>query len=253
MHSHGRNLLLVAVAVVVAGVTTAAALRRQEGQNERSRQPQKSRQMVEFEEKFPVADYEAPEPADPKEKERRLAKNRRHDKSKAELSVDPNSDVVTTSSHWANGLPALPAGQSAAIVIGSVQSTEGHMSANKKKVYSEFIITVEDVLKNETGKKMSPGKSFDADRVGGRVRFPSGKVGMYWITGQGMPRVGGRYLLFLTSDEQGQGFDILTGYELRGGRAYPLDQPGHAHPFASYSGAEEATLLDDTRAAIAKP
>lgn len=208
--------------------------------------------MVAFEEKFPVADYEAPEPADPKEKERRLAKNKRHDKGKAELWVDPNSDVVTTSSHWATGLPALPVGQSAVVVVGSVRSAAGHMSSNKKKVYSEFIIDVEDVLKNDTGKKMSPGKSFDADRVGGRVRFPSGKVGTYWVTGQSMPRVGGRYLLFLTSDEQGQDFDILTAYELRAGRAYPLDQPGHMHPFASYSGAEETTLLNDTRAAIAK-
>lgn len=253
MQRLGRNLLLLIAAFAVVGVTAAASLHLQEGQNKQPRQPQKSRQMVEFEEQFPVADYDALETADPAEKERRLAKNRRRDKSKTELFVEPGSDVVTTSSHWADGLAALPAGRSAAVVIGSVRRAEAHMSSNKKRVYSEFIIEVEEVLKNDTGKKITPGKTLDADRAGGRVRFPGGKVGLYWVTGQGMPRAGGRYLLFLASAGPGDDLDILTGYELRGGRAYPLDMPGPGHPFASYSGAEETTLLNDTRTAIANP
>lgn len=244
--------VLLFIALLVVGITSTAALSGRGQGGGQNRPPKKTPQMIAFEEQFPVADYEAPEPADLKEREKRRAKGEKYDRYKSELSIDPDSDVVTTSSHWAAGLPALPVNESVAVVVGNILSAQGHMSSNKKKVYSEFTISVEDVLKNDAHRPVRPGKPIVADRIGGRVKFQNGKVGMYWVTGQGMPRVGRRYLLFLTCAEQGPDFDILTGYELRDGRAYLLDQPGSGHPLTARHGAEETVVLDDIRAAIAK-
>ncbi len=49
-----------------------------------------------------------------------------------------------------------------------------------------------------------------------------------------MPQVGLRYVLFLTNDQ------ILTGYELREGKVYPLDDLPNLH---TYENADETTFL----------
>src|SRR5437868_7052269 len=100
--------------------------------------------MMDFENKFPVADSEEQEPIDLKERENRRARGRKYDKDKSGLGIDPYSDVVTTSAHWAAGLPAIPVEHSAAIIIGSISSAQAHLSSNKKKVYSEFKVNVEE-------------------------------------------------------------------------------------------------------------
>jgi hypothetical protein len=65
-----------------------------------------------------------------------------------------------------------------------------------------------------------------------------------------MPRVGSRYLLFLTHDFQtpndtGKDFYLLTGYELRDGLVRLLDDTQPGHPITRYNGATETALLSD--------
>lgn len=69
-----------------------------------------------------------------------------------------------------------------------------------------------------------------------------------------MPIVGRRYLLFLSHDfpslaRQYKDLHILTGYELKGGKVFPLDNPGGGtHKIATqYNGETESTLLADLR------
>ena len=66
---------------------------------------------------------------------------------------------------------------------------------------------------------MNTGGSIAVERFGGRVRLPSEKLFIAAVDNQDMPRVGSKYLLFLTNDFMGakqsdEDFNILMGYEL---------------------------------------
>ena len=87
--------------------------------------------------------------------------------------------------------------------------------------------------------------------------MPSGKLVLSWVSHQNMPRVGGRYLLFLTHDldtpdDPGKDFLILTGYELRDGQVHLLDDTLPGHPITRYKGKTETSLLTDLFNTVAK-
>jgi hypothetical protein len=95
-------------------------------------------------------------------------------------------------------------------------------------VFSEFEIAVDTVFKQDDRTNVRVGKTLTVERIGGRVRLPSGKIVVSWVNHQNMPRVGAKYVLFLTHDFQsrddgGNDFNLLTGYELREGKVFPLD------------------------------
>lgn len=242
-------ILMIGVAVLlVAAISTS---------NGRGQMAQLTRQQHTLNEKMeeqanhlPIADYNELEPSDPKEQERRREKGAKYDKP--EVTVDAYSEVVVGSIHWANGLPAFPVNRSPAVVIGTVTDAKARMSNNKKGVYSEFSLQVEAVLKNDDGKSLKPKSNLAVDREGGRVRLPSGKVGIYYISGQGMPLIGRRYVLFL-SGRKPAGFTVLTGYEIHEGKVSPIDNPGVGHPFTKYDGADEQSFLEELRVALANP
>jgi len=241
-------LILLTAAVVVSG----AAITSFRTQNRADEKPhRKSQKMIEQENRLPIADYNAAEPADPKEKEKREAKAKKY--TRTELSVELEQEAIVASSHWAGELPAIPASQSALIVTGTVSQAKAELTPKRKKVYSEFTVVVDEVLKNDELAPILSGSTFTADRAGGRVRYPSGKVGLYWVTGQGMPQVGMKYLLFLTKTDPKSGYSILTGYELRDGRIHLLDDPGSGHPITASEGADAPSFLNQVRSTIANP
>jgi hypothetical protein len=224
-----------------------AALRGQD-QNPPSREDQ---QKKEFESQFPIVDYEAPPPADPEKRAKRQARGKKYNNSP--LGIDPISTVAVGSTHWAMNLPALPVAQSNAVVVGEVINAQAYLSDDRTGVYSEFTIRVDEVLKNDGQPPLVSGCSIDVERMGGRVRFASGHVGQYFIPNQGMPRIGRRYVLFLKRNEEGQDYSLITGYELRTGRVFLLDNPGPGHPITAYKGADETSFLNEVRTAIIKP
>ena len=61
-----------------------------------------------------------------------------------------------------------------------------------------------------------------------------------------MPQVGLRYVLFLTSAQSQSDFQILTGYELREGKVYALDDLPNLR---TYENADETTFLNQLRTA----
>jgi hypothetical protein len=199
---------------------------------------------------FPIADYEAgPESTDLKIRQRREAKGDRYDKG-VNVRVELDSDTATTDLHWANEIPAFPLNQSTTVVLGTVTSAAAHLSKSRRTVYSEFTIELERTLKPQAAENLGP--TIIADRVGGRVRKPDGSIGMYWVSGQGMPVVGSRYAFFLKLEEDSD-FTIVTAYELREGKVYALDHPGGDHPFAKYEGEDEQSFLEELISAIANP
>jgi hypothetical protein len=246
-----HEILIVLAAISVAAVIAMASSRIQNpgGSGNTQRVVQKHDPN-----EWPVAEFEAPEPADVTEREKRQRRNKLHNRSHlgviGAINSPPGGDVVSLITEWQFELTALPVSQSDLVVIGEVADARAFVSEDKLGVYSEFTVKLEDVLKKETALGVTKGDILTVLRMGGRVRAPSGRVVLFNIGAQRMPLKGGRYVLFLKAMNKEQDFCILTAYELRAGKAYPLD---YSDLFDAYDGVDEATLLQAVRESIARP
>ncbi|MFN2452831.1 MAG: hypothetical protein ABR577_01280 [Pyrinomonadaceae bacterium] len=259
MRNHRKLVLVFLILLPVAMATAMRALniRNQNGSPAQGKA---------IDESVPTADAVAPEPADPKRRSLRKARGKRHngnfdnpqDAKIFRITENSQSGYGGFSSH-APPEAALPASQSDTIVIGEVTDAHAYLSDDGTSVYSEFALRVDEVLKRESAVRFNIGDSIDITRGGGAVRFPSGKVYFTLFREKPFPRKGRRYLFFLKSDEEGQSFAIITGYELRAGRVHPLDGSDKAIPVPyqlaahqKYEGADEAAFLNDVREAITR-
>lgn len=240
------GLLVVAIASAMSGRLDNKAPAQQE-------QPVNS----EFENQFPIVDYEVPDTLSPEARAERQSKSAKYNKAPIPLNPDVReNDQILSTLDWETGLPALPVTESNVIVIGQINNARAYLSNDKTAVYSEFTICIDSVLKNNQQMPLKSGDSVAAERDGGRVRFPSGRIILSLTRGQGMPLPGHSYVLFLTHDfpfrkPQENAFHLLTGYELRNGRIFPLDNPGNGtHPMSAYTGANKETLMNDLHTAI---
>lgn len=238
-------LLLIACACVIGAAIATSGGRAQ--QPSAPAKPQKV-DRAEFESQFPIADVDKPAPADPNRHDRWKTKSKKY--KGFEPPITEEGITITITDEWDIGLPALPVSKSDMVIIGEVVDAQTYITESKDWIYSEFTVRVEEVLKNASNVTLSPGSSIDVNRDGGRVRFPSGRTTLQYTSGQGMPRPGRRYALFLSLDAQDQGAHILRGYELRGGRVFQLDGPAGSGP-AEYQGVDERSFLSDLRAAVA--
>jgi hypothetical protein len=153
---------------------------------------------------------------------------------------------IPTNDHLFVGMAALPVTQSDVIVAGKVVDAQAHLSDDRTDVYSEYSVEVSDIFKN-TGNAVSG--TISTTRMGGAVRFASGKVQEYKRVGHGVPVRGNLYVLFLKREEEGD-FTILTGYELSNGLVTPLDGEGQGLPFDYYKNVAESQFLQDLRSTI---
>lgn len=247
MSNPKRFVLLTCTILTIAGVT-AMATRSKQDQNQISGQ---ELQRLDFESQFPIADYASPTAAAPDERAKRQARGSKFDKSSQAIVPTNEAEVTADLGHWATGLSGTPVDKSSGVVVGVVTEAKAYLSNDKTGVYSEFSLQVEKVLKDDS-KQLNVGCSIFIARAGGRVRFPTGRISQYFTSGQGMPRVGQRYVMFLVGSEEEKYFYILTGYELRDGQVFLLDNPGSSHPLTTYKGGGELSLLKDIRSAIAK-
>jgi hypothetical protein len=199
---------------------------------------------------FPTVDYSARKVRTEKEQKRSKKYN-----SGAPVITEETEKLISYSD-WDLKLPALPVKISTAVIIGEVSDAQAYLSDDQTRIYSEFVVQIEQVLKNDS--KTTPlnvGTSVITERSGGRVRFPSGKIAVSVINNQDLPRSGRRYLLFLTHEgpeaKLYDDFHILTAYELRDGKVFPLDKPGSTHPMTAYKGANETSLFNDLAMVLA--
>ena len=234
------------IVVVLLCVTAGAVVGKFRGRSPTSTSPQEQIDTS----NFPIVDSTATLPTDPNERAKRNRKGKKYNSPHA-LPIS-ESDQIYSITDWELGLPALPVAKSAAIVIGEVSTAQAYLSEDKTAIYSEFGVRIDEVLKTETRFPVVPGSILPVERVGGRVRFPSGKLAVSIVVKQDMPRIGGRYVLFLIHrfPSETEDFYILTGYELRSGRVSPLDRITSG-PIAAYQGTDEISLLRDIRKAIA--
>lgn len=249
MRPSSRNFILILVAFTAAALTTVVTLRGQGQSVGEGTPPDKQRQREEFERQFPVTDFDSQEPADPDKRNSRRKKSSRHDNSHFVNKGDATGGAVESVFFDERdfGLPAVPVSQSEAILVGSVVDAQAYLSNDKTGVYSEFNVAIEEALKNSASAPLAVKSIVSMEREGGAVRFPSKGKYLYRISGQGMPRVGKRYVFFLKASEPPQTFEIITAYELRGGKVIPLDS---SQQFDAYKNVEEAVFLDGLRNAV---
>jgi hypothetical protein len=240
---------IVAVSVLILSTALAS---RQQGANEQKTARQKDPDFT----RFPMADFHAPLPSDENLRAAREAKGRKYNKKYAPQISDETYQIFSNTD-WDVRLPALPVERSAAVVIGTVRTAHAYVTPDKTGIYSEFHVAIETVIKDDPNNKIKTGATITVERNGGRARMPSGKTVISWVSHQNMPRIGGRYLLFLTHDFESpndtpRDFYLLTGYELRDGQVHLLDDTQPGHPITRYGGAAETTLLSDLFNKVAK-
>lgn len=242
MQKHIAVTLIILGSVALTTIAFSATL-----SNRNQVQPQQQQRISDLDfNRFPITDFGSPGPNDPVLKAAREAKGRKY-AMKGVSPISEQSDKIFSAVDWERDLTALPVEQSSAVVIGTVIRAGAHLSPDKTAIYSEFHINLDTVVKNDPANELRVGLPLIVERNGGRARFPSGKIVVSWVRNQNMPETGKRYVLFLTHsfqsrDDAPKDFNVLTGYELRNGLVFPLDD---IHPFTTYRGTAESAFLHD--------
>lgn len=144
------------------------------------------------------------------------------DKSKLVFREDSLAEIYDLPTNDVK-INALPVYQSDAIIIGTVTDRKAFLSKDKTTVYSEFTVEVEQVLKGQTNVLLSSQDTIAIQRRGGAVKLPSGKILRRGTTTESMPLSDKKYLFFLRYFSDGESFGMITGYEFRNGKVFPLD------------------------------
>ena len=193
---------------------------------------------------FPIAEFASSETKDAKRK----ARAEKRDKSHWRVDPDSVSDSTVRVDSVDFSLPAFPTKEAQAVIIGTVSDAKAYLSNDKSGVYSVFRVLVEEVLKHSG--KLTVGSSVEAEREGGRVKFPSGRMHLYMVSEQDMPQVGGRYVFFLKETNTEDVFEIITGYEIRADSVSPLDELPQTR---SYENATPSNFLNELKTKLARP
>jgi len=117
----------------------------------------------------------------------------------------------------------FPLDDSDAVVIGTVTGGQAFLSNDERGIYTEFTVSLQEVLAAAPPLSLLSGNTIMAERKGGAIRLPSGKVLARCMAAQSMPLSGRRYLLFLKYRVDTRDFAVNTGYDLEGGAVFNLD------------------------------
>ena len=192
--------------------------------------------------KYPTVDYDAPEVATAPEHEERAIKNKRYQKS-FPVTKDPSPDDIAVGGvDEDTPVPTkIPFAESRLVVIGEIIGSKAVLSNEKKAIYSEYSLRIETLLKRDKERKLRVGETITIDREGGVVRYPSGQKILYFVSFQSTPDVGGRYLFFLTNDdEKNPNYKLITAYQFKNGVVTSLD---NFPDFGEFNGKSEAEFI----------
>lgn len=221
MKNKNRKLIFAFVSVAIVGLGTIFLITtRSQSQSKDQNSGVNKNDPQRFDKNNPTADFDMADSMKPEEGELR---KRRGDKYKENNQIDEAEEWVVTTmvSHMPNP-PAFPIAHSDLIAVGTVKNARAFISTDKTAVYSEFDVSLGDVLFS-LKRSILPGSEIVIERMGGNVRFPSGKIVTRGIGDQPLPRKDKTYVLFLKWDQQGEDYLILTGYEVGTDAVKPLD------------------------------
>lgn len=187
--------------------------------------------------RYPTAEFDEAEPADPVMRAGLRERKLRHNEHTFS-EPSPEDGAIGWFPERNFDFPGLPVNESEVIVIGEVLNAKAHRSENKRGIFSEFEIRVEEVLKGNGIQK----NLITVERTGGFLRYPNGRKVLFFVQGYGMPEIGTRNVFFLKTVNKG--FQILTIYELTREGVLPLDL---SNQFQRFQGETEATFLKTLR------
>jgi len=148
----------------------------------------------------------------------------------------------------------LPVPTSDTIVLGAVIKVQPYLSEDGTALYTEFTVSVEEVLKQGNGLSLKRDSAVTLYRMGGSLRLASGKVLQTDVHGLGDPPAAGhRYVCFLRYVSRGSWFSIVKLWELRNALAVPLDEVDQSlaqQGRSMYAGMAEVTFLALIREAV---
>jgi hypothetical protein len=236
-------LWLFLIVFCTASATLVGNLRSR-GQVPYSQEQQANKKKERVEEfQGPIVDYAQTQAVDPVGLAKRRIRGAKHDKSQWNVSPEDSADTTVLVDAVDPNLPAFPVTKSTAVILGDITDAKAYLSNDRKGVYTEFTVRVEEIFKDGPQTLLTTDGTLEISRQGGRVRFPSGREHLYKVSEETMPRVGGRYVFFLTGNHD-QGFSILTAYELQAGKIIPLDNLPGAQV---HKNADQTTLLNHLR------
>lgn len=229
-----RQLIVIGIVLFSAVVLFTITSFRQEAQTNKSQKKQDDA----------IADINAPEPKNIEEKEIRKQRGKKY---KTRVPLDKMEDqpaVFDIPESHSEVEPAFPVEQSDLIIIGTITDSQAFVSNDKTAVYSEFQVSVNQILKNNNVLPIIPESNIVAERIGGNVRFPSGRIQRRGYSGHNLPQKNKQYVLFLKWDEAGKDYSILTGYEVQEQTVNPLDGLDNENPriFSNYKQYKNADL-----------
>jgi hypothetical protein len=150
-------------------------------------------------------------------------------------------------------LRELPVNWSNTIVVGTVNRIQPYLSEDKRNIYTEYTISVTEVLKDAKGFPLDDNSAIALDRMGGAIRLASGRVLRDVVHGNGAPLIAEhKYVMFLSYDARGVWFRSVKCWELLNGIAVPTE-PGDvatAQGRSLFAGMNEASFISAVRDAI---
>lgn len=178
------------------------------------------------------------------------------DSTVPELGEDSEAGLVELPPTHSKKNP-MPFDASDAVVVGTVTAGQSYLSNDKRDIYSEFKVNLQEIIKNSDTVYLRANLSIDIQRKGGAIRLPSGKVLTRSVRADSMPQIASRYLLFLKYDQATEDYAVLNGYQLAGNEVYRLDDlswtdsnfPKLVHPLRS-EGVTEDQFLARVKSAL---
>lgn len=136
-----------------------------------------------------------------------------------------------------------------AVVLGVVRDKSSLLTEDETFTFTQYNLTVEEVLKNNAAAAIQPGSIIDVTRPGGAIHL-NGRVIRAVDLSSPPLKMNGRYLLFLKfirSTGAYKAFGWAGDFEFENDRYTPLTR--ETLPSDLQSGGEAATLLAVVRAA----
>lgn len=252
-----KNQLIWGFVAITCLITIAISFQPMNGQKQQATAPGQEHKGAEDDLKYPVVQFNEPEPQDANEREKKRRKNSRFDRKKVVRSrVHPNTSGISIGEgdegilEKIQSLAPIPVTESDLIFIGTVTSAKASLSNDKTGIYSEYQVSVIEVLKNDSSGNLKPRMMVDVDRAGGIIIYPNGQKVIYFDTKKNLPRVGSDYVFFVRKDDVSPNYEILTGYEFFNNLVFPLDYIGN---FRKYKGYNPMNFIDLIRRTIQSP
>ncbi len=224
MKSHSGMIALILAVTIPIIIGTVMIVR---SQNPASDDP-KTQQLQKVNNDVPIADLNEPLPDNAQERARRQKLNKARNgnfpdvetEKRFKFTENSDSSYGLLPTHAPNE-PAIPAKESAVVIIGKVTGGKAYLSEDKTSIYSEFEISQIQVLKNTSPENLDKGRIL-ISRGGGAVRLPSGRIIYRYMMPKPMPKLGRLYFFFLKYSPDTE-FSIITAYELTEAGIEPLD------------------------------